>query len=86
MTPWQDIATAPRDGTEVIVYVNSSGTSVIHIAWYRSPEEIEKFGGFGNDFMKEDVGWWSYTENSVGQSMVYPTHWMELIELPGPPK
>lgn len=73
---WRPIATAPTDGTEILAGVNAAGELVVHIAFYRSAEEIETYGGMSNDFTAEDVGWWSYTENSVGQSMVYPEYWM----------
>lgn len=41
---WQPIATAPRDGTEVLVLLDVAGQAVVHIAWYRSREEWESRG------------------------------------------
>ena len=83
-TKWQPIETAPKDGTEVLVYRDMATVPVIHIAWYRNKEEWENSGKHvgGLDTLEEWEGWWSYTENSVSQSKIKPTHWMPLMELP----
>jgi hypothetical protein len=84
---WQPIETAPRDGTDVLVYKDVATVPVVHIAWYRSEEEWRDHGGclFG-DTLEEYVGWWSYTRNSVTQEKLEgyaePTHWMPLPEPP----
>ena len=83
-TTWQPIETAPKDGTEILVYKDMATVPVIHIAWYRNKEEWEASGQYcgGWDTLEEWEGWWSYTEGSVSQSKIEPTHWMPLMELP----
>lgn len=79
---WQPIATAPKDGTDVLVWKDMASVPVVHIAFYRGRKEWEESGqhtGFC-DTLEEWEGWWSYTENSVSQSKLEdyaaPTHWM----------
>lgn len=85
---WQPIETAPRDGTEILIYVDVATVPVVHIAWYRSKDEWENSGQYccGWDILQEWEGWWSYTENSVSQSKLedykHPTHWMPLPNAP----
>ncbi len=84
---WQPIETAPKDGTEILVYKDVATVPVVHIAWYRSQQEWEESGKYCDfcETLKEWEGWWSYTENSVSQSKLedfkYPSHWMPF-ELP----
>lgn len=89
---WQPIETAPKDGTDVLIWKDMGDTPVVHIAWYRSKEEWEdsgKYCGFC-ETIEEWEGWWSYTENSVSQSKLdghhAPTHWMPLPAAPGSEK
>jgi len=67
---WQPIETAPKDSTDILVFVETASVPIVHIARWEVGDE-----NFG-------VGWWSYTHNSVGQEMLtgfkYPTHWMPL--------
>ena len=87
-TNWQPIETAPKDRTDVLVLLNCAGVAVVHIAFWRSREEWELSGQYcgGWDSLEDWEGWWSYTENSVGQSKLdgswFPTHWMPLPPLP----
>ena len=82
---WRPIETAPRDGTEVLVLLDSAGVAVVHIAWYRSREEWESSGQYcgGWDTLQEWEGWWSYTRNSVSQEKLEgydaPTHWHPML-------
>lgn len=85
---WQPIATAPRDGTEVLTLLDVGGVHVVHIAWYRSSEEWQASGQYcgGWESLAEFEGWWSYTEGAVSQSKLErhcaPTHWRPLPEGP----
>ena len=82
---WRPIETAPKDGTEVLVLLNSASVDVVHIAWWRSREEWERSGQYcgGWDSLEEWEGWWSYTRNSVSQEKLegyqYPTHWHPML-------
>lgn len=74
---WKDISTAPKDGTDILVYFDFATVPIVHIAWWKRKEDHP-------DFTEEDVGWWSYTNNSVSQSKLEgfhtPTHWMPFNE------
>lgn len=81
---WRDIESAPRDGTEVLVWVECAGTDIVHIAWYRNEEEWGRIGesceGWKN--IEDWLGWWSYTNNSVSQEKLCdyktPKYWMPI--------
>lgn len=78
---WQDIATAPKDGTEVLVLLDVADTEIVHIAWFRGHEEWEQSGKYCGSFDSEDewTGWWSYTRTSVTQEKLdgfrQPKYW-----------
>ena len=76
---WQPIATAPLDGTDVIVGFDCATVWIVHLAFYRDEEQIRNLEGIG-DWSMEDVGWWSYTHTSVTQERLEgyrtPTHWL----------
>jgi hypothetical protein len=69
-TEWRDISTAPKDWTDILLYVPSeddgTGSEGVVKGWYSM-----KDGGFDC--------WMTY-EASDGQ--IFPTHW---IPLPKPP-
>jgi hypothetical protein len=80
MSEWKPIATAPRDGREVIVGHDSATVWIVRSASYTRADEW-----FPPEPNTPD-GWWSY-DNSVSQSLLdgldEPTHW--LMETPEPP-
>lgn len=79
---WQPIETAPRDGSEIIVLINSACVPIVRSAWRDdgfdgySVEDAADIGLARNDSV---VGWWSY-RHSVTQEMLagydYPIAWM----------
>ena len=85
---WQDISTAPKDGTGILVYTDIATVPVVHIAWYRNADEWERSGQYcgGWESLEEWEGWWSYVHNSISQEKLEgfkePTHWMPLPKAP----
>lgn len=76
------IETAPKDGTDILVFGCVATVWIAHIAWWRSKNDIR----MNPDFTEEDVGWWSYTQGSVSQELLdgfkEPALWCELPQLP----
>lgn len=85
MSEWQDISTAPRDGTNILVYYEFATVPIIHIAFW-DDDEHDQWEAVGFDSKDKAIGWWSYIQNSVSQHKLEgystPTHWMPLPELP----
>jgi hypothetical protein len=79
MSQWLPIASAPKDGSDIIVGFNSGSVWIVHVAWWRDPD-----ADLGD--APDDEGWWSYIRGSVSQEMLdghrTPTHWMPLPEIP----
>lgn len=85
MSEWRPIETAPRDGTHVLVYYEFATVPIAHVAFWDADEhDLWQSNGFSHK--AEQVGWWSYVENSVSAHKLEghntPTHWMPL---PAPP-
>lgn len=78
---WKPIATAPHDGTEVLVGVHVATVWIVRNAWWRTGDE-------NPDFTSEDAGWWAY-RSSVTQEQLdgffAPTHWYEMAPEPEEP-
>lgn len=72
-TEWQDISTAPKDGT--VILVNNTGDG------YRTEDEVIGSAKWSTLFKKE--GAWSSNACCDGVSYYTPTHWMPLP--PAPP-
>ena len=76
MDQWQPIESAPKDGTEVLIYELRDGAHIRQVAKY-----VESFK------MKDGV-WspseWHWTEAHGEQYAIYqPTHWAPLLAPPG---
>ena len=92
---WQPIATAPRDGTRILLGLVGSDGKIEYVdtgSWeYFSPddepqeedEEGEELAGPGEppglSDNFEEDGYWSWV---VSQDMDNPTHWLPLQETP----
>lgn len=89
MNRWRPISSAPKDGTEVLVWYDFATVPIVHIAFYRSGKVIAELIEFGLSFEPNEVGWWSYIENSMTQHQLTkyntPTHWMPLPPAPEGP-
>lgn len=81
MGEWQPIETAPKNGTEVFVYV--PGESLYPtVASYKSGEYWK--AEYGDEAYMEAGWYWSFGYPSdFHEEPVEPTHWMPL---PEPPK
>jgi hypothetical protein len=88
---WQDIKTAPRDGTEILAYSATGHTDVMLVRYiamidFLTEAEIEKYVDDGADQdMLEEADWFAadFVSGDRLSSDCYPTHWMPL---PDPPK
>ena len=64
---WLPIATAPKDGAEIVVGWRQAGVWLARNAWYRDGAKLRAEGN--PDFSEEDTGWWGY-RHSVTQEML----------------
>lgn len=85
MSEWQDISTAPKDGSEIQARIPDHGEDNI-IAWERDTIEGE-CGPTGSWTFTRDqeppACWtdgWCWSSNEDGEPSVQPTHWK-----PAPP-
>jgi hypothetical protein len=78
---WRPISEAPRDGTDVLVYVRGE-TLYPTAAHYDTPEYFEKEYG-DREYMEE--GWrWSFGyPTDFHEETIEPTHFMPLPPPPG---
>lgn len=84
MTDWRDMGDAPKDGTEIIVLIDSATVPIVRSAWWRDGnggyDENDRIE-FGIPFDEREVGWWSY-RHSVTQEKLegydLPIAWMPL--------
>jgi hypothetical protein len=69
MIDWQPIETAPRDGRDVLIYVDQATVPLVRLAWWENDDEMARALG-------KKPGWWSST-SSCGQELLWwePTHW-----------
>jgi hypothetical protein len=75
---WLPIATAPKDGTEILVLFDSATVDVVRLCWWDdgAPRESDNVPGPRPD----DVGWWSY-KHSVTQEQIEgmtPVGWLPM--------
>lgn len=84
MTEWLDMRDAPKDGTEIIVLINSATVPIVRSAWWD-----DGMDGYDEADLKElgltnkegQIGWWSY-RHSVTQEKLegydLPVGWMHM--------
>jgi hypothetical protein len=75
VSSWQTIETAPKDGTEVLLFVPTLKRSIV-LGHYVDTQEIE----FGKEVRRRqcwNVGWQVF-----GDKEHVPTHWMPLPARP----
>lgn len=73
LTEWRDIATAPKDGTEIVAW-DRSDRIICH--WHKSPSCA---GGWVTH-------WETVSGYDVGWNTVHPTHWLPLPSAPNQAK
>lgn len=75
MNASKPIATAPRDGSTVMVrWTDAAGQKNESLARYRSPDRLRAAGG---DWDESDAGWWVFTDGDT-QKRVEPHSWMPV--------
>lgn len=81
MSDWQDISTAPKDGTRVrgrqIVMTNLDGTRPVSCDLRRNT--------FWGKTSHIPIYGWNYGRDPEDQNIWYPTHWQRLPEPPVTP-
>jgi hypothetical protein len=78
---WQPIATAPKDGTVVLVGVDIATQWIVRNAFWREVDVNLKDMGWEED----DTGWWAYRTSMTQERLdgIYePTHWLPMPEPP----
>ena len=77
---WKPIATAPKDGREIIVGYGIATEWIVHNAFWIQWED------WMEGTPEEETGWWSYIQSANTRSKLdgcnAPTHWIELPERP----
>jgi hypothetical protein len=83
---WQDISTAPKDGTEILAYSVAGGTGTMlvrHIALcdFLTDSEIERLSTEGMSNEDLETPDWFHSDFLQGGRLspdCYPTHWQQL--------
>lgn len=65
-SPWQPIATAPKDGTRILAFGIRDSGPIYEVTWWRRAEDSKGYIGWGEFNMQ----YWP------------PTHWMPLPDAP----
>jgi hypothetical protein len=77
MTDWQDISTAPKDGSWIIA---TDGDKVMPLAWTPGdPDSPDEYVGWCHGAIE----WGGTLYDGFNEAFITPTHWMPL---PEPPK
>jgi hypothetical protein len=73
---WQPMETAPKDGTEVLLFLPYSVITKVWVGYYRKSEQFDH----GKLTSKHEG--WSTAASGIIVSNPQPTHWMPLPEFP----
>lgn len=71
---WQPIETAPKDGTQILLYAEQATVDLARLAFWN---DGAMWDSQGFNSQEQAVGWWSY-RNCVAQEKITawePTHW-----------
>lgn len=81
MSDWKDIASAPRDGTEIILRKGDRVTAGAWIEWTKSEAEFHSNGTYLGNYEYDSGASWSSWDGGFCDDDE-PTHWQPL---PAPP-
>ena len=81
MSEWEDISTAPKDGSEINGYRPDQGVFTFRWAWLSDFIPVDQHGDPTEDY-EESSGWW-HDRWGWMEGDETPTQWMPL---PSPPK
>lgn len=84
MTKWQDISTAPKDGTELPLYRHDAGWFSGFYGTWEHIHTTEREAGRIDEDEYFYASWWAFTRDGVMrlEGEEAPTHWFRL---PTPP-
>ncbi len=60
---WKPIETAPKDGTEILIYADCATVPIVRLAWW--DDGTDPAGS------PEDKGWWSYQHSVTQEKLDY---------------
>lgn len=86
MDSWQDISTAPRDGTPIRYRRDIDGKTVFRgvTAWRENVSVPPVLGAYGEEIWSATtISGWMHPD--APKRTPAPTHWMPLNPLPAPP-
>lgn len=76
---WLPMATAPKDGTEILVLFDSATVNVVRLCWWDDGEP-RPWDELPNQPRPDDVGWWSYIHSVTKEKIEIgkPVGWLPM--------